>query len=545
MATFIILLISVFLYSSNQIEHKYNEIISDTDSTIMDLRHIEFLLTGQANDERGALLETPEKFRSSIGDKSKKIQELLNAHISTTPKESKEYSLFEKIAEDHHKFTEINFKVIDFASNGNISEAKNLSFGEGRKIRKDLDTTFEDLVAIHNNESEKLKSEAISYGKNVDTIVIMTTIFILVAGFILMLTLSKNIINPVIKITDDMNNGNLNFSELSVADDEIGNLTKSFAKLVQDIGNMVNSIRTTAEDVANSSKQLNTSAEQSAEAANHVAIAITEVATGADAQLRSIDDANDIVREIASEIKNISDKSANAINTTHKATSAGNNGLNVVSEAISQMKSLNETVHKSSDVVTHLGARSTEIGKIVETISGIASQTNLLALNAAIEAARAGEQGRGFAVVAEEVRKLAEQSEESAKQIAILINEIQVETADAVSVINLGKKASEESSEIISSAGQSFNQINQLINEVSHEINDISNEIQQLQANSQSIVESISKIENVAKESVGQTQTVSAATEEQSASMEEIASSSQSLAQLATKLKEVISQFKV
>ena len=85
-----------------------------------------------------------------------------------------------------------------------------------------------------------------------------------------------------------------------------------------------------------------------------------------------------------------------------------------------------------------LGDRSQEVGQIVDTISGIAGQTNLLALNAAIEAARAGEQGRGFAVVAEEVRKLAEQSQEAAKHIADLISHIQADTEDAVQAMQEG-----------------------------------------------------------------------------------------------------------
>ena len=124
---------------------------------------------------------------------------------------------------------------------------------------------------------------------------------------------------------------------------------------------------------------------------------------------------------------------ANAVSgMADKTTNAASQGDKAVDAAINQMKNIERSVSSSAQVVAKLGERSKEIGQIVDAISGIAGQTNLLALNAAIEAARAGEQGRGFAVVAEEVRKLAEQSQEAAKQIANLISEIQTETDSAV-----------------------------------------------------------------------------------------------------------------
>src|SRR4029077_13955397 len=104
----------------------------------------------------------------------------------------------------------------------------------------------------------------------------------------------------------------------------------------------------------------------------------------------------------------------------------------------------------------HLGAKSEQIGGIVETITGIAGQTNLLALNAAIEAARAGEQGRGFAVVAEEVRKLAEEAQQAAASIATLIGEIQSETEHTVGVVAESGRKTEESSVTVETAREAF-----------------------------------------------------------------------------------------
>ncbi|WP_215830609.1 methyl-accepting chemotaxis protein [Pelorhabdus rhamnosifermentans] len=327
--------------------------------------------------------------------------------------------------------------------------------------------------------------------------------------------------------------------------DEIGQLADALVDVRGSLRILMKNVNESAEQVAASSEELTASADQSAQAANQVAESITEVATNADQQLSAANDTSAVVEQMSASIQQIAANANEVAGQSAQASDTANEGNKSVDKAVSQMAHIEQTVVSSAQVVAKLGERSKEIGQIVDTISGIAGQTNLLALNAAIEAARAGEQGRGFAVVAEEVRKLAEQSQEAAKQIATLISEIQGDTDKAVIAMNDGTREVKLGAEVVNASGQAFLEIATAITHVSSQVKEISASIEQMAIGSQQIVGSVKKIDELSKKAAGEAQTVSAATEEQSASMEEIASSSQALAHLAMDLREAVSKFQV
>ncbi len=371
----------------------------------------------------------------------------------------------------------------------------------------------------------------------------------LIIAVIAIIVFAKQFVKPILLIRDEcllLAQGDLRERETKVfSEDEIGQLAKGFRDMRVNLRDLIGKVHSQSEQLAASSEELTASADQSAQAATQVAISITDVATGAEEQLSVANEASVVVEQMSVSIQQVAATTNDVAEQSTQAASKASKGNQSVNKAVNQMIQIEETVNTSAKAVAELGERSKEIGQIVATISGIAGQTNLLALNAAIEAARAGEQGRGFAVVAEEVRKLAEQSQEATKQIASLISEIQGGTDKAVLAMDDGTREVKLGAEVVNAAGLAFQEIVVLVNHVSEQVKGVSLTIDQMAVGSQQIVGSVNRIDNLSKKTTAEAQMVSAATEEQSASMEEIASSSQSLANLAMDLQEAVSKFRV
>lgn len=371
--------------------------------------------------------------------------------------------------------------------------------------------------------------------------------FILAAVFVVIAT--RRFTKPIVQLRDEcllLAQGDLRACEVKIAsDDEIGQLAQGFREMRNNLRRLVADVSSRSEQLAASSEELTASADQSAQAANQVATSIAGVASGVEEQLAATDDTSDVVEEISASIEQIVSTTSKVAEQSEQAANKANEGNESVKKAVSQMTAIEKSTKAAADAVTKLNDQSKEIGTIVGTISGIAGQTNLLALNAAIEAARAGEQGRGFAVVSEEVRKLAEQSQEAAKQIATLIGEIQGDTDKAVIAMNNGAREVQLGSEVVNTAGQAFQEIVVLVTNVSGQIQDISAAMEQMAAGSQQIKTSMGRIDGLSEKAAKEAEGVAAATEEQLASMQEIAASSQSLAKLAQDLQEAVSKFQV
>ena len=378
---------------------------------------------------------------------------------------------------------------------------------------------------------------------------LVETLIALVVLGLLAWAITQSIVKPLGKMMADCKRlGDGDFRDEGVHTDEeradeFGAMAREIADMRTHLGKMFQKTSDSAEHIAAASEELTASSQQSAQASNQVAQSVQQASNAVVNQQKGIDVSTESVGNVSETVQKLQGEADKVAEHAAAAFEQAEAGGTAIAASVEQIKSVESTVGESTAIVDQLGARSQEIGQIVETISGIAEQTNRLALNAAIEAARAGEQGRGFSVVADEVRKLAEESAEAAQQIETLIQGIQKDTSRAVTSMQAGSTAVAEGAKSVEGLRETFRGIQGYVNNVSQEVQQMAQAMKEAADAANGISGSIQEIDAQGATVASEMENVSAATEEQSASASEIASASDSLAKLAQDLQGTLQKF--
>lgn len=327
--------------------------------------------------------------------------------------------------------------------------------------------------------------------------------------------------------------------------DELGEVTKYFNIFIGNVQKIITVSQETSYKVSHLAEMLAKASDESSRAVEHVAVAVQEVAEGANKQNENMNELATSTESVASGIRKMVEHAREASKLSEEAQRQANNGdenAQIVNHRTEQLKL---TVTEVTENINLLSEHSRDISQIIDLIKAISGQTNLLALNAAIEAARAGEAGRGFAVVAEEVRKLAEQTNEAANSVTAKILQVQ-QQVDTVHTANtlLGG----ELTHIEAAVGNLATALQEIISWSANSkkaVEEITILNEQTSTSFAAIASSSQGIAGVSKNIAAQSEDSAAAIEEQTASIQEFTATAQQLSHLAEAMGKLVAKFKV
>ncbi|SFM61280.1 methyl-accepting chemotaxis protein [Methanolobus profundi] len=326
---------------------------------------------------------------------------------------------------------------------------------------------------------------------------------------------------------------------------EFGQLTDGIENARSSLNDIVCHVKRVSDMVVNTAASMSAATTQVTTSAAEVSGTVEEISRGSQEQSVKTEEVSRTMQHMTQTIQEVASNSQSAADYASESNKKMADLGGVTTDLLNKMEGISLAVSKSASSINNLEDKSRRIDEIVNLITNIADQTNLLALNAAIEAARAGEHGRGFAVVADEVRKLAEDSGNAAKQIADLIQEIQSGTGEAVTAMEMGTEEVSKGAESLNTAVSEIENIIVSVDSITKMVTDIAAASEEQSAAMEEIASSVEEVASISEETAAGTEETSAAVQEQTSSLHELANSADSLADIAKEMKSLVDKFRV
>ncbi len=543
-ACFMVIVIGLFYRSLGDVESRFHALV---DERVKVLTHAQLIQSAglQQNDyiREYYLTQTPASIER-MAEANTRVISLVEETLPfvTSEEDAGRFERLKGLALDYKERVDA---ALAMPADKGLREAEFSVFPVATQLAVLAENLANDQLALMTEEQQEVKDSVLWDKRLALGAGIGATVLSLAIGFLIAFAISRPI-RSITAAAREIAAGNLQPKKLEVrTKDEIQELSEAFLDMMGQLRGIIGKVDEGAAQLVASAKMMSANAEMTSAATQHITDAAQEVAAGSEQQVRGAEDSARAMEEMSQGITRIAESSAAVHEVTVHARQQADEGNAAAQHAVRQMNTVYQSANLAAERVKRLGERSGEIGEIIGVMSGIASQTSLLALNASIEAARAGEQGRGFVVVASEVKKLAIQSEEAARQITELIRQVQVETAAAVKGMQEGMVQSREGLAVVESAGEAFGSIRTAIIGVVTQIEEVSATAQEMSAGTQEVAASVEETSRIARQSSRQIQEVAATTEEQLASMQEITASAGSLNSMAEELQQAVSRFKL
>jgi methyl-accepting chemotaxis protein len=466
--------------------------------------------------------EQVQKELSRITEARGKITENIEK-LQKTVHSDKGKELLKNVVDARAAYLQEQVLILDIIKQGKKDEAKKQLFTKLRPIQATYIQTVDDLVKY---QGALMEESGKTSAKDVRTMIVLILSLSALAMLIaigISVWITKRLTRQlggephfIADIAKKISEGDLTIKFESNGK-ELTGVYAAMKEMAERLKKVLADTKTAADNLASASHELSASSEQMSRGVTEQAGRANQIAAASNQMSQTVVD--------------VAKNSSNIASSASETVEVADNGQEIVTKSVEEVKAIAETVNESAKLMSSLGERSKQIGEIVNVIKDIADQTNLLALNAAIEAARAGEQGRGFAVVADEVRKLAERTAKATSEISGMIGAIQEEMDQAVVSMESGTKRVEVGVEFSVQAGEALRKIVGSVTDLQSMVQQIATATEEMSTASEQISGDIETIANVSKET--------------SVSSDQVSQASSDLARLASDLQSTVGMFRV
>lgn len=402
------------------------------------------------------------------------------------------------------------------------------------------------IVIVTTDESEALSSVSMMMQRTLSGSA-AALVFYSIIGFLIAAIIVKPIekaTKMIVKISelDFTDRENLQAS-LNRRKDETGVMAKAIGTLRKELADVIRSITGQSVELHDASNAMNNSAYETSQSVDQFEKAINEIAQGATSQAQETQTATENVILMGNMIEETNNEVEKLRNNARSMRDSGDKALNILAELNNINQKTKEAIQTIYEQTNMTNESALKIKEATDIITDIAEETNLLSLNASIEAARAGEQGRGFAVVASQIQKLAEQSNDSARQIADIINLLITDSEKTVETMEDVKAVIEQQNEHVINTGKAFMEVKTGIDSSVESVREITAKTKQLDDARVKVVDVVQNLTAIAEENAASTEETSASASEVGAIMGTISDNAQQLNTIADELKNSIKQF--